>query len=287
MDRITDVLSSMCQAVVIALDNNGVTTIPGQVYIGWPVLTSVAEIIGQGQWQISVIDLPDYKNATRFSPVYYQNATPTISLVATVAPISSTQGTITFSGIPVAGYNIHAFLNGVAADAFYQTAPGDALSGVATGVASAINTVSLSGVTASATGPVVTVTGASKIKCSIGTSGPFLTTEIRRVEQGIQVSIWAPDPFQRASLSESILSTIGSVLQPFLPLSDGTYMRCKFRTQSQPDISQSSYSIYERHIVFDVEYGIMSTISGTTIDAVVAEPTVEISEISSTVYIGG
>lgn len=249
-----DVLETIRSAVTSALSaaaTAGNISTTGQVVVGWPASTQLTEILANAQSQVSLYMLEGGKQDTRYPPEWVSIAQPNVPLIATVSG-----GTVTFSGSVVAGLNIHTFVGNILQDAYYQTVLEDNLASVATHVASAINALAISGVTATPSGNGLSVTGSYSLACNIGASSVAIAREAHLWQRCVQISIWAPDPNTRYAMTDPILSSIGTIDNSFLTLSNGMTMRIynSGRQSWNKDKLQLSYSCYQAHYIFDVEY---------------------------------
>lgn len=267
--RIQDVeetfVVAVASAVQSAITAGTLTAPPAQCVPGFPVSNELAEILLAGEYQISVYILPDAKQTSRYVPVPFEISSPNVPLVATISG-----STITFSGSIVAGLNIHTFVGPLLSDAFYKTTSNDTLATVATAVEGAINALGIPGVSATASGDTVSTTGAPYLICRVGSSNVSMAIEVNRFTQGVQVSIWAPNPQLRFTVHDPIAYSIGTTLAPFMSLSDGTPMRVQNTgvVKWNKDKSQSAYSCYEHHSIFQVEYGVLQPIVGAQVKAI-------------------
>lgn len=265
------VLATLVTQIDAAINSAGITQ-PGQVGIGWPAATELVNLLAQNnlQWQVSVYPLPGARNVTR----YIGDAggalltAPSFGLTCAISG-----GAATFSGTTTDTVNVHGFLVGQNADAFVQLPQGTDAAAAAAAFANAITALALSGITASASSNAVTVTGATFKYVNLGGNGT-MAQEIGRICQGVQVSIWAPaDPNSTVlpglpltyPIGDAIISRVGQKTSLRYTMPDGTQMRVMYRSEYPSDESQSSYSLYVRHIIYDVEYPIISTWTVTTV----------------------
>jgi hypothetical protein len=252
------------------------------VYVGWPVGTEEVQKLGQPNTEgsITVYPIQGAKNATRYPGQYQVLTAPTVNLFAVVA-----HNTVTFSGVSDSVYNIHAFFGGKYVDARYQTSVSETLANVASGVASAINALAISGLTASASGAVVTLTGGQFQTVNIGSGNALLGIEEFRVERTIQVSVWINDAPTRWQIVEAIVNAIGNSNLHFLTLSDGSQAYIHYQSDYLDDSSESSYSLYAHHIWFGVEYGQINTSPAYQIESAGVTQTID-STTPKTYYFG-
>lgn len=268
--RLDDVCNTLITAITAAINTAGIpgsvldvttesgsqrqiTVAGGNVYKGFPEGPELAKLLktGDGKWAITVT--PQNPHATtRYSPDDQPIFKPPAqTLFATVS-----DATITFSGTAGA-CNVHTVINKVG-DARVPVTAGQSLSAIATAVAAAIVALNISGVSASAAGAVVTVTGAFLLKCNVSGTG-ILMREVARVSRVMQVSIWASDPYTRAALEDPLIAYVGDAITPFLTLSDGTDMYVTYNGDGWIDDSQGTYSLLVAHHCIEVEYGIMQS----------------------------
>ena len=293
--RLQDILETIqiqvANAIQAGITAGRISAPPAQVVVGWPTSTEVVNILSQGQYMVSVYPLPDGRQTSRYplTPFALPITDLNVTLTATISG-----NTLTFGGSVVSGLNIHTFVGVLLVDAYYQTIAGDTLATVATQVQDAINALAIPGVGASSSTNSVTISGSPNLICNIGSSGTIMGIEINRIQQSVQVSGWFPEPIIRYSVIEPIIENIGTMDIPFIPLSDGTPMRiqnsgrCNFNT----DQSQSSYSMYEFHLNFEVEFGIIRLLVAAQVESVEQTTTVTAistvnPELSATSYTAG
>lgn len=275
LPRLQDVLQTLQVAVTNALNTAAIET-PAQVVIGWPVATELIKINNQGQYQVSIVERSGTaRSVAGYNEPAYQVTSPYSPLAATVVG-----NVVTFSGSVVPGLNVHTFVGAPVADAYYQTISGDTLATVATGAAAAITALALAGITAAAVGAAITVTGSPLLICNVGGVGTVMAKENGRIARSIQVTAWCPNPDIRWLIAEAIISAIGTQDNRLLTLSDGTTFECLLTSQASKkadgldDKSQSSYSLYQESMVFDVEYAMLRYFGATTIESGIVQSTV-------------
>lgn len=279
--RLQDVAETI-QVYVAGLLNAAGITQKGQVVVGWPATPDLTQILGQAgeQWQVSVWPCDDTKNTSRYEATSFKLASPNVPMTATVAG-----DILTFGGSVIAGLNVHTFVGRFLQDAFYQTTSLDTLGSVAVGVQNAINALSVSGVAAAASGDSTTITGSPLLRCNVGGAGLVSAKEVGRVSRSVQVSVWAPDPVIRWALADPIITGAGEADSTYLTLSDGTPMFVLYECDSMRDKAQSSYSLYEHHMRFHVEYGIIKYLQGTQVESV--EITETLNGGTPVTFVGG
>ena len=303
-----DALATNVTAIVSPLATSMIDPVSGasvtdsvQVMVGDPIGVDIAQIIAAKKSQITVwptgssTDVTKYQGAWR--PV--KAASP---LIATV--VIGTPSTITLSGAVIAGINIHTHVGKPYAlkDAYYQSAgtgativdggvalgdfdgsifvassSSDTLITIAAAIAAQINALALPGISATASGAVVTVTGARAIICDIGAVG-VLQREIGRTDEQVQVAVWSPYPHWRAKYAAAIKNAIGCKGSPdnqYYAYGDGsTTAWIRYGGGAWRDSSQSDYGAYEARLVFMVEYPEVQRIAGYPIGAI--QPTLDL-----------
>lgn len=254
-----------------------VQNVPCQVIIGFPFGTSLTEILGNAQAQISVFPLTEAsRTVTDRKPMWKvtQQNYPTINAAV---KFEGDSFTITFYGQPAAGFNIHTLIGGAVGqlDAPYQTTSEDTLETIAAAVGDAISALGLSGVTVVAAGESVTaswLSGAylfSRVQVNIGGTAT-MAQEVARVMTPFQISVWAANADLRDSYSKQIDGALCMGVQNnFLYAADGSAIRVRRRGEPRPnDQSQRSYSLYVSHLIYECTYPKLQTTEGTQVEVV-------------------
>src|SRR5579875_509605 len=139
-------------------------------------------------------------------------------------------------------------------------------------IPSAVNALGISGVSATATGSSVTVSGATIAHANVGGTGTY-AMGVGRISRTIQVSIWAPNPTFRSIVVDAILAAIGNGENAFLTLPNnaGAWIQWSGTARGPSDFdddAQLSYSLYVDHIYFDVDYVVEQQLPATQIGSV-------------------
>jgi hypothetical protein len=258
-----------------------------QVGTGEPSGQDLIKILKAGGYQIVLHDRGVTHDMTRFEMHTFAVADPDPTLIAT---IDAEAGTITFTGSVVANQNVHTFVGWPLRDAYVQTAGGDSTSTVATKVANAIVALDQAGLSASAAGNVVTLTGSPAYFCNITGPGLVMATEIGRRRHSIQATCWCPSVAVRYAVHDAIESQVGTQLQTWLAMSDGTPMQIEASAASTAKMTLSDqqsvpYAAWVAYLCFDIEYAVLSYTAGGEVASV--EATVAIGPNSATVLSGG
>lgn len=264
----------------------------GQVINGWPTAPQLVEILGQpdNEWQINLFPLPA-RNATRYiGENGYAYVAPVVGLTAKINQLGNV---LTFGGTVTPPLNIHAFLAYHNADMLVSANATATPQTIAAEVAAVVNSAHLVGVSASATGPSVALTGDTWEVCNIGGTGTITRGESLRTSRLVQVSIWTtgglegtdPDGSLRLAMFDSITSQVGTVQNHFMTLPDGSSAYIMFEGDKFEDDSQSSYSLYVAKIYFTLEYALFRSSPATQVGNITATTTNGQSTI--TTIIGG
>lgn len=269
MPTLDQVCALLKTEVTNVLNASGQTFPPLQVLVGWPYGQSLSEILGQAQAQVTVFPLSKAsQNRTSRKPQWQTSVQPAVPLIATIAGLTTTW-TITFSGSVIPGLNVHTFPDNHVADAYFQTASGDGLPAAATKTRDAINALAIGGISATASGNVVTVTGCPTLRCNIGGKATMIQ-EVRRTMTPVQISVWAakgPVRNQLGAILEAGLAP--SYPSPFITAPDGTQVWVRWRNSPQwNDDVQLSYSLYVWHCVLECEYATTQSTDATTVESV-------------------
>jgi hypothetical protein len=269
MATLDDVTVALKASVLTALTTYAPNTGPGQVGIGFPLGSSISQILGQNQSQVSLFPLEGVsQNRTSRRPRWQKLTTTTPLLSAAVSGINSQTEAIVFSGTPTPGLNVHTFFGAPLQDAYYQTQQGESLASLAAAVASGV--IALGG-SAVPTPDAVIVTGSPSLRCNIGVSaGAGMVAEVRRMMKLFQVSAWCANAVSRNTIAAAIGNNVGIDTTPFLIASDGSAIWVRLRNEYWIEKSQSSYSLYEYHAIFECEYPTLASTAATTIEAIPA-----------------
>lgn len=282
-------LAALRKAITDSINAAGITQ-KGQVIFGWPTAPQLVEILGQPdvEWQISIYPLRA-SNVTRYIGESAVVGRPIVNLTRTI-----NGATITFAGSATPPVNVHSFLADLNEDVYIRTQPGQSPDDVADSVATAVNDLALPDVSASATGPAVTLDGATWEFCNIGGVGTVTTGEQLRTSRIVQVTVWTTgdtsdadiDNPMRLTLYDAITSRLGTVGQHFLTLPDGSSAYVAFAGDDFDDDSSSSYSLYAAHIRFEFEYAVFLQTPATQVGDIAVTQSINGQEAGTT-YIGG
>lgn len=212
-----------------------------KTYRGWPVAASLETDLKAGTVNVSVFTRPGvFSLRTRYLPKWKSIPVPD----ATVSAIVN-DNTITFSGVADTACTAGIIVNRLMRTLMISA--GDTAAQIAAAFGSEIPGSSVSG-------NVLTVQS-GPVKCSILPYGKSIR-EIRRQNQGFQITIWAPS----VSLRDRVTAAIDAVLagDAFIDLPDGTVGRVQYGGAPVND-SSSRDGLWRRDLFYAIEYGTTET----------------------------
>lgn len=270
-----DALSGILALVNAALSPGNTPITPYQAAVGYPSVGRL-QSIAQGQpAAVSVYDRKISRNTTRWNPFVISQTVTAATLTSAVAPNHIAPGAtarITLGGSVTAGDAVSALAiqKGGATGAVVAIGGStDSPTTMATALAGLINSdSSMAGVlTASAAGPVVTVTNVSPVGLQIASytgNGGTQTREIGRREPQVQLILWAQTVEIRNLMAGALQTAIANSEVNFGPvLADGTQGRLAY--VSDYDLEDNTLEdVYRHDFMVSIEYPV------TTIDALFA-----------------
>lgn len=285
VDQVVSVLQTAGGASIYTGLERGTIFVPNPPTIvgkGDPFGQSLSEVLGANEALVSVFPHTNAaQNRTDRKPVPRKVSLQTVTLSAALAWTAELTAQITLSGMISAGFNIVGIFSEQkitkpvvdsgepTAFATYQTQATDTLATTATAFAAAINAAATAAslpFSASAVGAVITITGALGVIINLGGQAT-MAQEVGRTMCPVQVSIWTPDPDVRAAMSKQIENGMGMTTTPFLQATDHGMIWVRKRGAPQwDDTSQSSYSLYIAHHIFECEYPTLQTLPGSTVE---------------------
>jgi len=290
--RLIDVLDTLGEAISNAVNaaeipqNSGIA--PGQTVMGWAVTTELTKILALGEMNHLIVLWPLKPSV---SPIYSPNdptsqvpAPPTITLLATES-VSGSNDVWTFAGSISGAYNVHLVIDSLY-DVLVQTTNGQTLTAFVAAAVTAITDADIPGVRASQIGNELLIAGASDIICNISGAGS-IATEVDRITRIVQVSTYAPNPMARTLIDDAIIQGVGTVATQYYTLNDGwgLWVRYVGAGETYREKAQSSYSAYEAHSYFTVEYPIVTVSPATQIG--VTKLTQQVGSLPSETFYGG
>ena len=207
--------------------------------------------------------------------------------MATVSAISQSLWAITFYGMNAPGLNIWTVAGPTPwADGatLYQTTGDETLVQIAAAVAAQVELLGV-GVTASAAGPVVSITGGTPVFCNIGqaltstpTGEPIAVVDIGRFDQTVLVTVWAPVPDEfvgqkpggnRELLQNAILLAIGGNDQRWNIASDGSGFSVMWGDIGRwSDKAEDLYTVFRADLQLELEYSLYRTVTMTPVGVI-------------------
>jgi hypothetical protein len=254
---LSDVENALLSLVAAAAYPNGTTSpsaVPPsvvQLSRGWPDTTALAKSLTGSACQVTVYSLPGgSRNTSRYARDW-----SAIAFAPSTIQAASTGNVVTFSGTATAGQA--AGISAARIGFGYAVQSSDTPSSIAAAIATQIN--SDGRLTGSASGASVTVTdGYGTVIPALGVTAGAGTSqrELRRQEQRIMVTVWAPNPDLRDGLTSAIDAVLAGT--DWLTLSDGTEARIRYAGTSESD-QASQAELYRRDVNFTVEYATTQT----------------------------
>jgi hypothetical protein len=255
-----DVLTSI-QALVNTALNGLSPSIPYKSGIGYPpvgVLQGIAKGTPAGQPAIvSIYDRKISKNATRWNPYVVSQIVVPATLTTAIAPDHIAPGhtaQITLGGTMTDGDAVSALAIMLGANTGAVVVSGlhtDTPTTMATKLAAAINgDSSMAGMlTATASGPVVTITNVATVALAVGSyagNGGSQVREIGRRDQQVQIIIWTQTVEQRNAMTAALADAVAESELNFGPsLPDGTVARLSY--VSDYDLEDDTLEDVYRH----------------------------------------
>jgi len=260
MATIREVENAIKAIVVDAVYPNGtlnpsITGTLVKIRNGWPISEILDKDVLAGNSQITIFPLgAGDKNVTRFNRIWQESSRNAATLFV---PVTGNQ--ITVNGTVTAQQQaVTVVLNGAAYG--YLVLPTDTLADVANGIAAALPS-------ATAAGNVVTVnTQINTLRAAIAVTGT-LALEYKRQQKLFYVSVFCADPETREILGDAVENALGYAV--YLNFPDGTFGIINYKAINEQDLFQKNL-IYQRDILWSVEYPSMIYESGTEIQSIYA-----------------
>lgn len=248
----SDVEIAIAQVVSAALYPNG-TSQPSaigavcKVIRGWPVPADLDADLAAQHLVVSVFSPSGTeRNTTRFPVDLVQLSVPTPTITATILG-----QTITFAGTIPIKQNIGVTL-GDWSPAYltvvYPAMPTDTMTTIAAGLAALLVA---QGITATSSGPMLTLPATSIASARVGVFGT-VWQELKRQERCWMITLWCPTPAMRDVAAPII--DIALCKAEKLLLSDGSGARMVYERGDSSDERQL-LNIYRRDFLYRVEYG--------------------------------
>lgn len=243
------------------------------VYRGWPEEALLDADLALGRAHVTVFSEPGMTQVVSRYPVEFEEVLPHAAPTLAWTVVGTTA---TLTGSPATPQNIGIVVDG--AGFACAISPGDTLGSAVVRLTALIAATR----TATSAGPVITIPNAHSIAARVGTWGTS-TAEVRRVKQGMRISVWTASPGARDVLAGAIDGGIAGLLDPisgvptqWITLTDGTQAYLTYRTGYVTDQS-SRVRLWRRDICLMIEYPTMATISSPemiipTLSVIVDDP---------------
>ena len=275
MADLSDVEQSMLQQIVAAVypvgvDQPSIVNETVKIYRGWPSVLGLNNDLSASVQSVTVFSDPKRtRETTRYPRIWREQPRPTPSLTLTV-----TDESVSIAGAGASGEVAGLLIDGAAfAIATTET---DTPTTVAASFAALIPG-------ASATGPTITISGASMIVARVETSGT-VTLETRRQEQVVTVSTWCDKPLTRDALAAAIDLSFSSLT--WVAFADGSAGLLSYVETIEIDTSENA-NLYRRDLLYRIEYPtIISRIVPAMMFGVVAKPGIAVETVSRTPILG-
>jgi len=275
MADLSDVSDALVTLIAGVLYPNGTGQpsapgVPCRVYAGWPTSAQLDADLAAGTAHVSVFNRPEARNTTR-----YQTVPQDLTITPPALTLTINGRTVTVGGTVAAGVNTAVIVG--TKGYTYQTIGADTLNSVAAALAALIN-ADFAGTTAS--GAVITLpaTGPAIAAARVGGSGQQVT-EVGRIEQGFQITVWANTPANRKAIASLIAPTLMNTR--FLTLADGSAARLILKSQRDDDMKQKAV-LYRRDIMATVEYAETVTTTSTAVVDIVENISVGVNGYNGT-----
>lgn len=272
MSDLSDVLNTLmtqAAALVYPAGTSQPSVTGGQirVVVGWPVPGSLDLDLKNNVVNISIFPAGQESNTTR-----YPTTEQVMGITAPTLTLTQSGSTIAVGGTmpaPFGAQNLVALIRGQAFS--YGIQPTDTLTSAATGLATLIN-AAFPGTTSA--GPVITLpAGPIPSALRVGTVGT-VAQELERLSQRIQITVWAPDPTTRATVSGALKQGLAQL--PFLTMPDGFAARLRSAGGLLSDVLEKAKT-YRRDLIYEVEYATTLTTTAATVEALVTQVTVNLN----------
>ncbi|MDW3683105.1 hypothetical protein RA280_15370 [Cupriavidus sp. CV2] len=275
MADLSDVSDALVTLIANTLYPNGTGQppapgVPCRVYAGWPTPAQLDADLAAGTAHVSVFNRPEARNTTR-----YQSLPQDLAVTLPTLTLTISGRTITVGGTVAAGVNTAVIVG--TKGYTYQTTGADTLNSIASTLAALIN-ADFPGTTAS--GAVITLpaAGPAIAAARVGGSGQQVT-EVGRVEQVFQVTVWANTPANRKAIASLITPMLMNTR--FMTLADNTAARLILKSQRDDDVPQREL-LYRRDIMATVEYVETVTTTSTAVVDVVQNTAVGVNGYNGT-----
>lgn len=220
-----------------------------RIYRDWPVKANLDVDLAAGIVNVSIFSKRGgTKRTTRYPRTWRLAGTlaqPTLSW--TIG-----NGSATLSGTVAAPQNVALILDGQAV--VYSVQAGDTLAVIVTALAEQLNALGRSWVI-TVSSATLTIQNAYSVGGRVGAVQTMIR-ELRRQDQGIIITVWAPDPDTRDAVSAAIDAAMSAL--SFLTLSDGQGARILYADTAPSDQAENE-TLFQRNLMYQIEYATTAT----------------------------
>ena len=244
MAGVSQVLDALVTTAAAAVYPNGtaqpsVSTRGVRVFPGWPLPNQIDRDLAAGVTNVSVYPTDTERVTTRYPQDWHQLSVSSPTLTLTVSG-----STVTVGGTVSTPQNAALLVNGKG----YVRAlsAGDNLASVATGLATLVN----ADTSASSSGPVISIPGATELVARVGVAGTSIR-ELKRQERTFQLSVWSPSHEDRETVADAVEVALAKL--DFLTLADGSAGRCVYASSPMTD-DFSRAGTYRKDLNYSVDF---------------------------------
>lgn len=262
MSDLSDVLNVIAAQCAGFVYPNGTANPPVaaaivKIYPGWPTASSLDADLQSNIVNVSIYPSGPENNVTRYRP-----KAQVVGINAPTLTLTQEGNFVTVGGAMPSPFTPHNMAIIVAGQPFiYPVQPTDTLPSIATALASLIGAAYPG--TSSGAMVVALPDGVIPSDARVGTTGK-VTTEWERQAQRIQITVWAPDPVTRTTISAAIKTAFSRIA--FLMMPDGYGARIKAVGTNLSDALEKS-KVYRRDLFYEIEYATTITETAATVVA--------------------
>lgn len=221
-----------------------------KLYRGWPEEAALDADLALGKAHVSVF--PE-DGMSRLIDRYFSVFSPVLPLPAATLAWSVSGNVATLSGTITTPQNLGIIVDGLGFA--YGVQATDTLATAAAGLTALIAARR----TATSSGAAITIPNSHSITARIGVVGSA-AAEVRRMQQGIRVSVWTASAYARDALSSAVDKGLAGLLDPVsgLPtqrflLSDGSTAYMTYRATYINDMPTKD-RVWRRDLCYMIEY---------------------------------
>lgn len=241
MASVEDVLDALAARIAAFLEAAGPPAVI-TVFPGWPLANDINAAMAAGKVLVSVYQQPGMTtNVTRFRRDWEVLTPAAISTTVSIAG-----DVVTFGGTITLPLNVG--IRALNKDYGYTAVSGETLASLATALAALLS----GDLTASASGPQLTISSAPlDFSIALGGKGVIVRENVR-IKQGFQITIWAPNPTLRRAAADAFEAAMFGDDRFSLP--DGTVGMLSFERSAITDVN-ALQAEYRKDIFTYVEFG--------------------------------